>query len=62
MHPPAGASGAQVEVAGAVVARDATHVDGWDLIGGTVLQLYGAACEAASAPGATVRVVWACKH
>ena len=52
--------GALVSVGGSPVALDPTHTNGWDLTQDGTLQLFGAACEAATAPGATVDVLFTC--
>lgn len=59
---PAGGSNlAIVRIDGSEVVRDSSHHDGWDLLDGNLVQFYGPACTAASAPGADVSITWTCK-
>lgn len=48
-----------VSVAGAPIAKDPNHTDGWDLSDDGSLSHYGAAC-ATAASGATVDVTFGC--
>ena len=59
---PPGTAFLVVEIDGQPAAHDTTHVDGWDLLEGDVLQLYGPACDAASSGDADVTVTYVCKY
>lgn len=59
---PPGTAFVVVEVNGEKILKDPTHADGWDLLEGDVMQLYGSACEAATADGSTVEVTYVCKY
>lgn len=51
-----------VTLNGEQLARDTTHVDGWDLLEDGTLQFYGGTCLAASAPDAKLKVSFICKY
>ncbi|GMV38904.1 MAG: hypothetical protein AMXMBFR64_06200 [Myxococcales bacterium] len=59
---PPGTAFIALEIDGEKVLKDPTHTDGWDLLEGDVMQLYGAACEAATKEGAKVEVTYICKY
>ena len=59
---PPGTAFVVVEINGEKLLKDPTHTDGWDLLEGDVMQLYGSACESASAEGSTVEVTYVCKY
>lgn len=59
---PPGTAFVILEIDGQKVLKDPTHTDGWDLLEGDVMQLYGSACEAASHEGSKVEVTYVCKY